>query len=108
MSLVRRPRVTLLTDPNEPAGQALFEAIDRERRRRAGMIGGYHYWRQRGDDAPPPEEHYCGHCAGWFGVPHPIGEAPHNTHRPGFYCRFARTDTWCACIDCTVARAWRP
>jgi hypothetical protein len=72
--------------------------IEAERvRRLAGVdgVGTWHYWRARGDDGPPSEEHWCGYCAGWFGVPHD------GVHKPGSLCRSLGTGQ-CACIDCWV------
>lgn len=102
-----RTAVTLLTDPTKPKNISLEAAIERERKARLAMPGGYHYWQIRGDRTPPTEEHFCSHCGGWYGVLHTIGEGRYFTHNKGELCRFAFSLYWCACIDCCVARATR-
>lgn len=97
--------MTLLTDPANPKSISLEAAIYLEREARLAMPGGYHYWQARGDNSPPPEEHFCAHCGGWYGVPHTIGPGHNDTHREGHVCKFVYSPSWCACIDCTVARA---
>lgn len=85
------------------------DAIKAERERRLALKDAgrpMHYWRERGDSEPPADEHWCDHCAGFYGVPHDNwvhvrGELCRNIHsatdlRPG-RCR------QCACIDCVVA-----
>lgn len=98
-------RRILLTDPSKPKNLTVETAIRRERGARLAHPGGYHYWRARGDDQPPIEEHFCGHCGGWYGVPHSTGSEPYHTHRSGHLCRHAFSVHWCACIDCCVIRA---
>ena len=87
------------------------QRITAERARRmrgATGVGTWHYWVARGDDGPPPEEHWCAHCAGWFGAPHDL------IHQPGALCRSVGSGM-CACIDCwtwagrtEAGPAWRP
>lgn len=102
-------------------------AIAQERAARLENPGGYRYRVARGDHDyylaalargdtaemhrwAPTEEHWCDHCAGWYGVPHTIGKrAGVDTHIVGELCRsigHAPGNPQCACIDCQVYAVW--
>lgn len=72
------------------------ERIEAERQRRLEDQP-WHYWIRSGRSEPPGSEHWCGYCAGFFGVPH------HHFDHEGL-CRNRYREHQCACIDCWVTQ----
>jgi len=96
-----RPALAVVIVP----GSTIDEAIKAERARRLAMAlqgHAYHYWRERGDSKTPSQEWWCGHCAGFYGVPHDDHHGKGLCRSFG-YCLGVRQ---CACIDCVVGEAW--
>jgi len=72
------------------------------RLRQHSLGNSFHY---RGYSEPPEKEYFCQYCAGFYDVPHDW------EHRgklvPDGSCSNIRWTDRCACIDCTVYRAWK-
>lgn len=96
-----------LTDWGHDWARVVAERHERLRTRHLGRP--YHYADARdGANNRPSEEHWCDWCAGFYGVPHDICDAPGPgggwaTHQVGVLGHKDRRGV-CACIDCATLR----
>lgn len=86
----------------------LDDMIAKERHRRIRMQKqqrAMRWWRERGDLEPPAVEHWCDHCACFYGVVHTMHVDP-VTSLPRQCPNLATAmhgNRQCACIECVCA-----